>query len=252
VQRLVLVGDPHQLGPVVTQPDNILERSLLNRLLDSDLPLFPLNEQHRMNRSIQACVADVYDSDYRPTDAVAGRLLSDLPGVSACEATSRPVLWLDTAGAGLEEQRDPVTKSMFNPGEVKLVGLAVAELRAAGVKPEQIAVLAPYSAQIARLATLPQLEGVEVATVNSFQGREQEAIVCSFVRSNDRGELGFVADGRRLTVALTRAKRHLFCIGNSATLASSPRYAGLLERLEQGNFLQSVWDEPWMSVISTD
>ncbi|MCP4872446.1 MAG: AAA family ATPase [Proteobacteria bacterium] len=249
IDRLVLVGDPHQLGPVVTQPGSTLEQSLLDRLLDSDVPLRPLHVQHRMHAAIGACVQDVYGDAYQPAEGIADRALDQLPDVTAGTATERPVLWIDTAGSGLDEARDPVTMSMFNAGEVELAGLAVARLREAGVRAEDIAVIAPYSAQIGRLRAREELAGVEVATVNAFQGREQEAIVCTFVRSNPRGELGFVEDGRRLTVSLTRARRQLICIGDSSTLAASPRYAALFEHLEGTAALQSIWEPPWNACL---
>lgn len=247
VDRLVLVGDPHQLGPVVMEPGNALERSLLMRLLEEGLDLVALDEQHRMHADIQSCVAEVYGPVYRPASAVAGHLLSSLPGVHADERTRTPVRWIDTAGAGFEEERDPVTMSLHNAGERRLVRLVVGQLRAAGVRAEDIGVIAPYSAQVSRLAA--DLPGVEVATVNAFQGREKEAIVCSFVRSNDRGELGFVSDGRRLTVALTRARRCLIGIGDSATLGGDRRFAALFEHLATTGALTSVWEPPWSEAL---
>ena len=88
----------------------------------------------------------------------------------------------------------------------------------ADVAPAEIGVITPYRAQVDavedELRNLSADVGdVEVDTVDSFQGSEREAVVISFVRSNDRGEIGFLGreqDGpRRLNVALTRAER--FC-----------------------------------------
>ena len=248
VDRLVLVGDPHQLGPVVMEPGNPLEESLLSRLLDAGLALVALDEQHRMHAAIQATVQDVYGAVYTAAPSVESHLLRDLRGVADTDATSTPVRWIDTAGAGFEEERDPITMSMRNQGEARLVSLVVQQLRAAGVRPEDIGVIAPYSAQVTLLGyVLP--EAVEVATVNAFQGREKEAIVCSFTRSNDRGELGFVADGRRLTVALTRARRCLVVIGDSATLGGDRRFAALGDHLAGTGALASVWEPPWSEAL---
>lgn len=253
VERLVLVGDPHQLGPVVFSPRNLLEDSLLHRLVRQPPPGVPapmLEVQHRMHADIQFLVEDIYGPTYTPHGSVAGHRLADLDGVEEIELTTRPVLFIDTVGAGLEEQRDPRTMSLFNQGEIKLVATVVEELRKAGVDPSDIGVIAPYTAQVVRLGRHPALAGVEVATVNSFQGREKEAIVCSFVRSNVDGELGFVADRRRLTVAVSRARRKLVLVGDSATLSVAPEFADLLERAQLLDAYATVWEPPWDAVVS--
>ena len=241
VETLVLVGDPMQLGPVVTVPRSPLEKGMLQRLLDEGHPAPMLEVQHRMSAEIQALVADVYGPTYRPHPAVAAHRLSGLPGVEAEALTQAALLWIDTAGAGCEELRDPVSMSLYNEGEQRIVAQVVAALQAAGLT--EIGVIAPYSAQVARLrAALP---GVEVASVNAFQGREKEAIVCSWVRSNLQGEVGFVADPRRLTVAWSRARRLLVQVGDSATLARLPRFEAALAAHEAAGALVSVWEPPW-------
>ena len=73
--------------------------------------------------------------------------------------------------------------------------------------------------------------GLEIGSVDGFQGREKEAIIFSFVRSNDSGELGFLSETRRTNVALTRARRHLCVIGDSGTLERHPFYKQLIEYL---------------------
>jgi ATP-dependent RNA/DNA helicase IGHMBP2 len=255
VERLVLVGDPHQLGPVVKLPDSPLEASLLQRLLDAldpdepgALPLPMLQTQYRMHAHIQALVADVYGPTYHPHPDVADHRLCDLPGVSDTPLTARPTLWIDTSGAGLDEELDAVTRSWSNPGEVRLVAAVVQRLRQAGVATEAIGVIAPYSAQVQLLREQPELDGVEVATVNAFQGREKEAIVCSWTRSNPHGRLGFVEDGRRLTVALTRARRLHVSVGDTATLGTHPRFSAVLEALAAQESWESVWSPPWSDI----
>jgi superfamily I DNA and/or RNA helicase len=154
---------------------------------------------------------------------------------------------VDTAGAGLSELRDPVTQSLYNPGEIDVIVTAVQRLLDAGVDPSDLGVLAPYSAQVGRLRLA--LPAIEVATVNAFQGREKEAILCSFVRSNDTGELGFVADGRRLTVALSRARRFVLAVGDSATLAAHRRFAEVFDQLAESEGLVSVFEPPWDAAL---
>ena len=249
VQRLFLIGDPKQLGPVVKEPNNPLATSLLMRLLNNNtLPMPMLAVQHRMNRQIQALVDPVYDGALSPHKSVADHLLSDLEGVEHSELTDRPVLWIDTAGAGFDEARDPLTSSTFNAGEARVVQLAVNQLIEAGVAPEAIGIATPYSAQVAHLQELlPQ--GIEVASINAFQGREKEAIICSWVRSNVDGQLGFVADPRRLTVALSRARRLLVCVGDSATLSIDSRFAEVLDALQEQGAWATVWEPPWDGAV---
>ena len=79
--------------------------------------------------------------------------------------------------------------------------------------------------------------------MDGFQGREKEAVVISLVRSNEYNEIGFLADIRRMNVALTRARRKLLVIGNSATLAVHPFYKRLFEYFEAVGGYHTVWEE---------
>ena len=92
----------------------------------------------------------------------------------------------------------------------------------------------------------PVLEplGIEVDTVDAFQGREAEAVLVSCVRSNTEGRLGFLDDLRRMNVALTRAKVHAFVVGDSATLGNHPFYAAVIERAQALGGYRSTWEWP--------
>lgn len=254
VERLILFGDPHQLGPVVQQPESPLARSLLDRLLDPDdpaggvLPLPMLTTQHRMHAKIQALVQSTYGDAYAPHASVAEHGLTDLPGVQETELTQASTLWIDTAGADASERLDEATRSRHNPVEAALVEQVIVALREAGVALQDIGVITPYSAQVRALRDRlgPRLK---VASMNGFQGQEREVIIHSWVRSNPDGELGFVADRRRLTVALTRARRLLVGIGDSATLGRHPRFAELLDHLDSTGSMSSVWEPPWSEAL---
>ncbi len=86
-----------------------------------------------------------------------------------------------------------------------------------------IGVLSPYSAQVNWFNSHKLNAKAEAKTIDSFQGREKEVIVFSAVRAcrmgpekkhNPKRTIGFVADGRRLNVALSRAKEVCIVIGD--------------------------------------
>ena len=170
-------------------------------------------------------------------------LLTDLPDVVANDWTSEALCFVDTAGCGHEESQGDDEGSKSNPGEAELVVRIVTALREANVPAAAIAVITPYNAQVqllrSRLGGEPELE---IGTVDGLQGREKEAVVVSLVRSNEQGEVGFLAELRRLNVALTRARRHLTVIGDSATLAHDRDLCGLVEHLQQHAHYRSAFE----------
>ncbi|CBX98813.1 predicted protein [Plenodomus lingam JN3] len=66
--------------------------------------------------------------------------------------------------------------------------------------------------------------GIELGSVDGFQGREKEAVIVSTVRSNAEHEVGFLGEKRRLNVAMTRPKRHLCVIGDSDTISRGSQF----------------------------
>ena len=246
--RLILAGDHQQLPPTVlsdTASAAGMKRSLMQRLIESDGdPIFRrLKVQYRMHQSIMAFSSDhFYEGDLIADVSVREHRLCDLDGVEESPLTRESLLFIDTAGAQYEDQLEPDGQSKRNPKEAALVVRFVKELTDAGVNPEQIAIIAPYAAQVRLLRNRLDDRNLEVDTVDGFQGREKEAVVISMVRSNDIGEIGFLADARRTNVALTRAKRKLIVIGDSATLARHPFYAELLEYFESADAYHSVWE----------
>ena len=86
------------------------------------------------------------------------------------------------------------------------------------------------------------IRDLEIDTVDGFQGREKEVVILTMVRSNERGEIGFLSDTRRTNVAITRARRKLIVIGDSATLGTHKFYASMLGHFESIGAYRSVWE----------
>ena len=154
-----------------------------------------------------------------------------------------PVRFIDTAGAGYDEEQEEETESRLNRQEAALAAKQVRALLAAGLAPEQVAVITPYRGQVRLLRELlREFPALEIDSVDGFQGREKEAVVISLVRSNPEGEIGFLADTRRTNVALSRARRKLVVIGDSATLSADPFYQRMIAHFEASGAYSSVWE----------
>jgi superfamily I DNA and/or RNA helicase len=248
-RRILLAGDHCQLPPTVISPEAGREgyaRSMLERLVDTHgiAVTRQLDVQYRMHDAImQFSSSQFYKGTLLADETVRGHLLSDLPDVTSSPFTDEPITYIDTAGANYDEEQEPDGSSRRNPEECRLVLKKVSQLLEAGVQPADIAVIAPYAAQIRLLRERAADRELEIDTVDGFQGREKEAVIISLVRSNREGEIGFLSDTRRMNVALTRARRKLIVIGDSSTLGGHPFYAALLEYFEQAGAYHTVWEE---------
>jgi ATP-dependent RNA/DNA helicase IGHMBP2 len=248
-ERLVLAGDHCQLPPTIVSEEAAakgLGVSLFERLMNASSEMLSrrLTIQYRMHESIMAfSSAEFYEGDLVADAAVATRRLCELPGVTPNPLTETPVEFIDTAGAGYDEQQEPDGESRLNPQEAELVIKKLNALLEAGLAPAQVAVITPYAAQARWLRERVKAPGLEIDSVDGFQGREKEAIVMSLVRSNSSGEIGFLVDVRRMNVALTRARRKLLVIGDSATLSSDPFYRRMFDYFEQIGAYRTVWEE---------
>jgi superfamily I DNA and/or RNA helicase len=247
--RVVLAGDHCQLPPTIISTEAArsgLAVSLMERLLHDLGPEIShrLTIQYRMHEAIMGFSSEeFYESSLRADASVSGHLLQDLPGVTPDLLTSSPLQFIDTAGASFDEELEPDGESRLNPSEAMLVRRKVQALIDLGVSPRDIAVIAPYAAQVRLLRDQLKIDGLEIDTVDGFQGREKEAVIISLVRSNTKGEIGFLADTRRMNVALTRARRKLIVIGDSATIAAHPFYERLLSYFDLHNAHGSAWTE---------
>jgi len=246
--RIVLAGDHCQLPPTILSREAASEGfdvSLMQRLVErhGNAVTRQLTVQYRMHEQImQFSSRQFYDGTLEAHDTVKQHTLADLPRIHAEGLDVSPVVFIDTAGAGWNEEQETEGLSRLNPGEGRLVLDQIRALCDAGLNPRDIAVIAPYAAQVRWLRQNSDYDNLEVDTVDGFQGREKEAVVMSMVRSNTTGEIGFLSDARRMNVALTRARRKLIVIGDSATLGGDEFFGRLIRWCEETGAYRSVWE----------
>ena len=157
--------------------------------------------------------------------------------------------FIDTAGRGCEEKINPETRSISNPEEAQLLAHLINKLiLELPNSPVSIGVISPYKEQTILLSSilkeveLPDHSLMDVQTVDAFQGQERDVIFVSLVRSNNDQEIGFLKDYRRMNVAMTRARKKLVIIGDSATLANDKFYKAFVDFCEKNNAYHSAWD----------
>ncbi len=246
--RLVFAGDHCQLPPTVLSDEAArlgMRDSMMQRLIEreGESVYRRLTVQYRMHEQIMAFSSKTfYESSLVADVSVRHHRLCDLPNVDETPRTTDSIEFIDTAGAEYLEQLEPDGESKLNPKEANLIIQIVRELMDAGVRADQIAIIAPYAAQVRLLRGRLDTPKLEVDTVDGFQGREKEVVLLTMVRSNDQGEIGFLADTRRTNVAITRARRKLIVVGDSATLSHNPFYADMLDYFDKLGAYHSVWE----------
>ncbi|KAM4618985.1 DNA-binding protein SMUBP-2 [Polymixia lowei] len=249
-RKCILAGDYKQLPPTIksqTAASKGLSVSLMERLIQKygDSVVRMLTVQYRMNSAIMEWSSkEMYQGRLTAHSSVERHLLKDLPGIACVEETSTPLLLIDTAGCGLSEMEVTDEQSKGNQGEVDIVELHIKALTEAGLKAKDIAVIAPYNLQVdllrQRLSSRhPELE---IKSVDGFQGREKEAVVLSLVRSNRKGEVGFLAEDRRINVAVTRARRHLALVCDTQTVENHAFLKSLISHMSKCGEVRTAFE----------
>lgn len=247
--KVVMAGDPHQLPPTVIDMEAAKEglaSTFFERLSDHAVML---KRQYRMHEDIMSFSSRIhYGDELTAHDSVRDHRLVDLESVPADPTRSAPVVFVDAAGKGWTEQRSDDDPSTSNPKQAERVAAEAKRLLGRGLAAGQLAVITPYAAQVRLLRDLLEINGLEVGTVDGFQGREKEAIIVDLVRCNDDCDIGFLSDTRRMNVALTRARRYLCVVGDSATIGDHHYYAEFLDYVRERGEWVSAWAdaaEPW-------
>lgn len=249
-ERLIMAGDHHQLPPTIKSQE-AAKQGLEHTLMAKCVALFPeavvlLEEQYRMHEQIMGYSSAVfYKNALKAHASVAQHLL--FPG-------DLPLTFIDTAGSGFEEKQEG--SSISNPEEaaflIKHFTSFVTGLETYYNKEtfSTIAIISPYKQQVLLLQELMRehelmlkyKHKISVNTIDSFQGQERDIVYISMTRSNTDNNVGFLTDTRRMNVAMTRARKKLIVIGDSATLASIPFYADFISYAEERNAWQSCWE----------
>lgn len=247
--RVVLAGDPEQLPPTVLDWQAARE-GLASTFFDRVAQTHPaacrmLTVQYRMHRSLMRFPAETrYDGRLEAAPSVAEHTLADL-GVAPDPVRDRPLVLIDTAGKGWDDATDE-DGSAFNPEQARRTAAEARRLLSRGLSPRDLAIITPYNAHLRQLKAQladERAQGLEIGTVDGFQGREKEAIIVDLVRSNADGQVGFVSDRRRLNVAFTRARRCMIVIADTATLGQHDDFAAFLGAVEAEGAWVSAWTD---------
>ncbi len=250
-QRVVFAGDHCQLPPTIKSLEAArggLEATLFEKAIQRNKADVMLQEQYRMNENIMG-----FSSRYFYKD---GLIANDYVKDWKIFPEDQEVEFVDTVGTGFYESVDKETRSSYNEEEADLLikhlrqYLEQVEMIGATDDLGSIGIISPYKAQTAliteKLADLGLDETItdkiNVNTVDSFQGQERDVVYISLVRSNEKGEIGFLSDTRRMNVAITRARKKLVVIGDSGTIGQNPFYEQFLDYINEIEAYRSAFE----------
>jgi ATP-dependent RNA/DNA helicase IGHMBP2 len=249
-KKVVMAGDHCQLPPTIKSAEAV-RGGLGTTLMEKCVDLHPkavtlLQEQYRMHRQImQFSSGEFYGGRLQAHPMVAEhKLLPD----------DQPLVFMDTAGCGYEEKK--VDAGISNPEEAnsmfRHLAAYVQQLlpHYALTAFPSIAIISPYRHQVEWLKEqVPVFPGltevlpaISVNTIDSFQGQERDIVYISLTRSNADNVIGFLSEIRRMNVAMTRARKKLVVIGDSATIAQFPFYADFISYAQEVNGYMSAWE----------
>ena len=245
-KKVILAGDPFQLSPTVKSfkaKQDGLGQTLIEKCILNDKNVHLLDVQYRMNKVIME-----FSNQY----FYEGKLSAHSTNVDhKLFAEDQIIEYIDTAGTGFEETLDNETLSRYNKGEVDILLEHMYQLAAA--TPEfdthSIGIVSPYKEQtrlikstIEEDSKLLEFNNIDVNTIDSFQGQERDIIYIVLVRSNPKGEIGFLNDYRRMNVAMTRARKKLIVIGDSATIGNDKFYQMFLDYVDKIGGYRTAWE----------
>ena len=245
-RQLVMLGDHHQLPPTVISQraeEKGLVRSMFQRLIDAGIKPFMLRTQYRMHPIISEFPsARFYENKLKNGVTSKDRLA---PAGFLWPDWDKPVAFVPIEG---KEMTDAEGASKSNKDEAAaLVEVVKSLLEGGELSTIDIGIITPYNGQVRLISDIfeqiggrdddGKYKGLEIKSVDGYQGREKEVIVFSTVRANDNQEIGFLSDWRRLNVAITRAKRGLIIMGNISTLRNDKNWSAWMDWIDEGGMM---------------
>ncbi|XP_066288837.1 NFX1-type zinc finger-containing protein 1-like [Branchiostoma lanceolatum] len=229
-QHLILIGDHQQLRPNPTvyqlAKKYNMDISLFERMVKNDMQCQRLQSQHRMRPEFARLLTPHIYESLDNHESVLN--FENIKGVSSNMYFVDHSYW---------EAHDSDTKSRSNMHEARFIASFCRYLLQQGYSPSQITILTTYTGQLFNFKkVMPRqvFEGVRVSAVDNFQGEENDIILLSLVRSNDEGNVGFLKVENRVCVALSRAKKGFYAIGNLTMLAeASPLWSKIIKELRE-------------------
>lgn len=240
--RVIMAGDHLQLPPTIKSlkaaKDGLAETLFEKAIKHIDESVM-LETQYRMHPDIMKFSGDhFYKGQLKTAEDVIQR---------ERDSALQHFVFIDTAGCGFDEKVKKETLSTYNPDEAELVIKHLSNNLSLDLS---VGIIAPYKAQIEILRDLvlksPAFDAVRdqvsVNTVDAFQGQERDVIYISLTRSNEKNEIGFLKEYRRMNVAMTRAKTQLVIIGDSATLGKDSFFNAVIDYAQQIGGYKSAFE----------
>jgi helicase required for RNAi-mediated heterochromatin assembly 1 len=245
LEHLILVGDHQQLRPNTQLPDFAndpyhLNMSLFERMILNDVEFRQLKHQRRMIPEIRRLLLPIYRELYDHESVKSQKFRPPIPGMGGVHS----FFFTHTDGENKDENG-----SAMNEKEADMVSEFFYYLFLNGMPVEKITVLTFYNAQrklILRKLNNRRFQAMHdgcqfnVVTVDSYQGEENDVILLSLVRSNNRHTIGFLADKNRICVAVSRAKRGFYMFGNGLILAQESKVWADIVKVLSGKYWKLV------------
>ena len=236
-KQLILIGDHKQLKPPVEtyflEVNFNMNLSLMERLINNGFKYSTLMKQNRMRPEFASLLLDIYP-----------HLQSNLDRVSQNEAAK---CLLSSAYFWRHEEKEVYDRSASNEEEAaRAVNLAIFMIEQ-GIEPCKITILSAYKGQnslIRKKLRAEESQGrlkdvqekdkkIVTHTIDNYQGDENDFVIVSLVRSNDKKKLGFLKLLNRRCVAQSRSRCGLYFIGNSLMFYEHPNWAKMLDKMRE-------------------